>query len=85
MSQSTEAALVLINRSSATLTITVPVQGFLPNGVELCAMFTVGNQLDETVQVVNGSIQITLNPLSGTVLINEPGADLRPLAAPTNL
>lgn len=79
-----EAALVLINRSSTTQTITVPVQGFLPNGVELCAMFTVGNQLDEVVQVVNGSIQITLNPLSGTVLISEPGADLTTLAAPTN-
>jgi glycosidase len=80
-----EAAIVLINRSAATQTVTVPVSGFLPNGVELCALFTVGNQLDEKVRVVQGGVQITLAPLSGTVLLSEPGADLTPPAAPQNL
>ncbi len=80
-----EAAIVLINRSASAQTVTVPVSGFLPNGVELCALFTVGNQRDETVRVVNGGVQITLAPLSGTVLITEPGADLTPPAAPRNL
>ncbi|WP_322513253.1 alpha-amylase family glycosyl hydrolase [Chloroflexus sp.] len=80
-----EAAIVLINRSASAQTVTVPVSGFLPNGVELCALFTVGNQRDVTVRVVNGNVQITLAPLSGTVLITEPGADLTPPAAPRNL
>jgi glycosidase/fibronectin type 3 domain-containing protein len=78
------AAIVAINRSSQERTLSIPVAGYLPNGTNLLKIYAVGNQLNGTVTVSNGVVQVTLAPLSGLLLASRQ-IDRTPPAAPQGL
>jgi glycosidase len=78
------ATLTLVNRSSEERTVTVPVAGYIPDGVRMRARYGVGNAYEYEVRVENGGVQVTLAPLSGLFLRNF-GGDLTPPAVPQNL
>jgi glycosidase len=80
----TQAAIVAINRSSQALTVDIPVSGYLPEGLTLQVAYGVGNDAGWSVSVVNGKISVTLNPLSGLLLLTGQ-VDLAPGAAPAGL
>jgi glycosidase len=79
-----QAAIVAINRSSTVQTIEIPVAGYLPNGVRLEGLYSVGNPTGLRVTVSGGVVRLTLNPLSARVLLSG-NTDLTPPDAPRNL
>ncbi len=78
------ASLVLVNRGSAPQSVSVPVAGYLPNGVLLQRTLSVGGGATTTYTVTNGAVAVTLPPLSGVVL-RARGFDLTAPAAPAAL
>ena len=62
------AAVVAFNRSGSTRTLTIPVDGYLPDGTSLGRRFGVGVGTSGSVTVVDGAISLTLPPMSGLVL-----------------
>ncbi len=78
------AAVIAINRSASSRTLTIPVGGYLPDGTSLKKKFGVGTPASGSVAVVGGAIEVTLPPLSGLVLASGQ-VDLAPPAAPTGL
>ncbi|MBL8058692.1 MAG: hypothetical protein JNK29_18455, partial [Anaerolineales bacterium] len=81
-----DAALVAVNRSTVSRTVSIPVAGFLPNGVRLTSFYCVGITTNFTVRVRNGVVSVTLPPLSGMLLLTGfDHADLTPPAAPAGL
>ncbi|HEX5690625.1 MAG TPA: alpha-amylase family glycosyl hydrolase, partial [Roseiflexaceae bacterium] len=77
------AAIVAINRSDASRTLEIQVDGYLPNGFSLTKAYGVGNASGGTVGVSDGKVSVTLAPLSGLLLTGS--GDLTPPAAPSNL
>jgi glycosidase len=77
------AAVIAINRSETTRTVSIPVAGFIPNGVGLETELAV-NTAAANVVVSNGAVQVELAPLSGLVLANY-NTDLNGPSAPANL
>jgi glycosidase/fibronectin type 3 domain-containing protein len=78
------AAIVAINRNNTPQTLTIPVDGYLPNGTSLARVYGVGNSAGGSVGVVNGEVRVTLAPLSG-LLLATGNVDLTPPAAPANV
>jgi hypothetical protein len=78
------AALVAINRDDAARTLTIPVDGWLPDGLTLTRRYGVGTASSGSVAVTGGAISLTLPALSG-VLLDTGAADLTGPTAPTNL
>ncbi len=73
-----DAAIVAINRSDDTRTLSIDASGRLPAAVMMTdALGTAG-----TVTAVNGMLQVTLPALSAAILLPEPGQDLIAPAAP---
>ncbi|MCU0494544.1 MAG: alpha-amylase family glycosyl hydrolase, partial [Chloroflexaceae bacterium] len=80
-----EAAVVLINRSNATRTISVPMAGFAPNDTRFQAAYCVANEkIDLWHQVKDGMLTLTLEPMSAALLTSYQ-ADLTAPAAPGGL
>lgn len=79
-----QAALVVINRGDTQQTFTIPVDGYLPNGVVLRRVYAVGMANQRQVTVTNGSVSGNIGPLSALVLVSGP-VDLKPTAVPTDL
>jgi glycosidase/fibronectin type 3 domain-containing protein len=80
----TQAALVLVNRSSQTRTISVPLAGYIHDGVAFKALFGVGNPTGGVFTSGGGEIQVALEPESG-LLLASGNVDLTPPAAPSGL
>jgi glycosidase len=78
------AAIVAINRSGQSRTLSIPVAGYLPEGTSLLAAYGVGNPAGGNVTVAGGKVSVTLAPLSGLLLVSGQ-IDRTPPAAPTNL
>jgi len=78
------AALLVINRGATPQTVAVPVNGYLPDGVQLAAIYGVGNPVGSIVTVAGGAISVALNPRSG-VLLMSGNVDLAPPRAPLAL
>jgi glycosidase len=75
-----QAALVLLNRSDSAQTVSVPVDGYLPEGTALTPAFGGGGP----TSVSGGAVAVTVPALSGRVL--ETGhIDLEPPPAPSGL
>ncbi len=81
---SSQAAVVIINRGSTAQAGSIPVAGYLPDGVTLKPAYTVGSGGASTVTVVNGLLDGTIGPLSAVILLSA-GTDLLAPPAPTGL
>ncbi len=79
-----QAALVVINRSDQAQTVTIALDGYLPDGLSLKRTYGVNNSGAGSITVSGGSLNITLNPLSAWLLVSAK-VDLQPTAAPTGL
>jgi glycosidase len=78
-----QAAIVAMNRSSSPRTLTIPVAGYLPDGIALARRYGVGVAAIGSVTVTAGAVVVTLPALSGMLLASGT-VDLTPPAAPTN-
>ncbi len=78
------AAIVAINRSAAERTLTIPVGGYLPDGVSLARRLGVGVAASGSVAVAGGTIVLTLPALSA-VILGSGTVDLAAPPAPTGL
>ena len=79
-----QAAIVAMNRSSSARTLSIPVAGYLPDGVTLPRRYGVGVAASGSVTVTAGAVVLTLPALSGMLLASGT-VDLTPPAAPANL
>jgi glycosidase len=79
-----QVAILVLNRSGASHAITIPVGGYVPDGVALARRFGVGVAASGSVSVAGGSVTVSLPSMSGLVLASG-SIDLTPPAAPTNL
>jgi glycosidase len=78
------AAIVAVNRSSTSHSVTIPVAGFVPDGTSFQVAIGVGVATDGTATVADGELTITLPALGGAIL-STAAIDLAPPAAPTGL
>ncbi|HMN62637.1 MAG TPA: fibronectin type III domain-containing protein, partial [Anaerolinea sp.] len=74
----------LSTRGAQAQTVSVPVAGYLPEGVKLAGVYGVNNAGKVNVSVTGGSLTVTLNPMSAWLLVAAK-TDLKPTAAPTGL
>ncbi len=79
------AAIVALNRSSSSQTLTIPVGGYLPDGTSLERRFGVGVAATGSVSVAGGSVAVSLPAMSGIVLATGKSVDLKPPKAPIGL
>jgi uncharacterized repeat protein (TIGR01451 family) len=80
--QGDDAAVVVVNRSTAARAVTVDVSGYLPDGTAL----TDELNGDQAYTVTGGQLVLTSLPsFSGAVLTVDAGQDLTPPEAPANL
>ncbi len=79
-----QAAIVAMNRSSSARTLSIPVAGYLPDGVTLARRYGVGVAASGSVTVTAGAVVLTLPALSGMLLASGT-VDLTAPAAPPNL
>ena len=78
------AAVVALNRSTSSRTLSIPVAGYLPDGTSLARRFGVGVAASGSTTVSGGAIEVTLPAMSGLVLATG-AVDLTGPAAPTGL
>ncbi len=79
-----QAALVVINKSTASQTVNIPMAGFLQDGLTLKSLYGVGNAGSLSATVAGGAVTVSLNPGSAWLLATAK-TDLQPPAAPTGL
>jgi len=80
-----QAALVAINRSAETQTLTIPLAGYLPEGARLNSIYWAGPKRPAFSTLVrDGQIQVSL-PSMSALLLATPIMDLEPPPAPLNL
>ena len=79
-----QAALIIINRSGETLTGSIPVGGYLPDGISLRKAYAVGTGSGMSLTVADGVVSGSIGPLSAAVFITR-FVDLKAAPAPTNL
>ncbi|HEX9017535.1 MAG TPA: alpha-amylase family glycosyl hydrolase [Anaerolineaceae bacterium] len=78
------AALVALNLSNTPRTLTIPVAGYLPEGLTLTGLYAVNGSSAVSAATAGGMVQLTLNAMSGLVL-STGSVDLTPPAAPQHL
>jgi glycosidase len=79
-----QAAIVAINRSNISQSVDIDVTGYLPDDTSFQTVYTVANPTGWNASVTNGTISITLNPLSA-VLLMTGSIDLTAPDAPSGL
>jgi glycosidase len=79
-----QAALVALNRSNQARTVSIPLDGYVPDGAVFSGLYGVGNAGGGSYSVANGALEVTLSPLSGLLLATGT-VDLTPPEAPTGL
>jgi glycosidase len=77
------AALVVVNRSNAAHTLSVPVAGYLPEGTPLSPAYTVGGSSAKT-KVADGVVRVKA-PARGAVILEAADVDRTPPKAPRGL
>jgi glycosidase/fibronectin type 3 domain-containing protein len=78
------AAVVVVNRSSSAQTLTIPVDGYLPDGVSLTRRLATGMGASSAATVAGETLVVTV-PAMGGVVLGVEGIDLTPPAVPTGL
>ena len=76
------AAVVVLNRSAEAREVSVPLAGWLRDGVAFTTRFPAGGP---SAVSADGSLVLTVPALSGSVLVADGGQDLAGPAAPTGL
>lgn len=79
-----QAAIAAVNRSDQPRIVSIPVGGYLPDGIELTAVYGVENTAGDTTILTSGTLQLSLAPRSG-LLLTTGEVDLEPPNAPDNL
>ncbi|MFT3894824.1 MAG: alpha-amylase family glycosyl hydrolase [Anaerolineales bacterium] len=79
-----QAAIVIVNRNSSSQSVTIPVSGYLPNGVVLKKLYVVGSATPNQATVTDGKITVNVGALSAVVLVSG-FTDLKAAAVPANL
>lgn len=79
-----DAAIVVINRSASARSVSIPVAGFVPDGVAFDSLYGVANTGSVSAVASAGVIMVDLAPKSAW-LLDTGAVDLLPLAAPANL
>jgi glycosidase/fibronectin type 3 domain-containing protein len=79
-----QGAVVIVNRGNQAQAFSIPVAGYLPDGVILQRAYVVGSGGQHQVTVTNGAISGSIDPLSGLILVTGR-VDLKPTSNPTNL
>jgi glycosidase len=79
-----QGAVVIVNRGNQAQVFSIPVAGYLPDGVILKRAYVVGNSGQLQVTVTNGAITGNIDPLSGLILVTDK-VDLKPTSNPTGL
>ncbi|HEX5637822.1 MAG TPA: alpha-amylase, partial [Gammaproteobacteria bacterium] len=79
-----QVAIVIVNRSNTAQAGSIPVAGYLQDGITLNKAYVIGDGGANSVSVTNGEIKISIGALSAVILLSE-NVDLQPTAAPTNL
>jgi hypothetical protein len=77
-----QAAVVALNKSGSSQTLTIPTGRLVPDGTSFTAVFGVGNATGTVVTNPAGTLQVTLAPLSALVLATGQ-IDLTAPAPPT--
>ncbi|MCU0493520.1 MAG: alpha-amylase family glycosyl hydrolase [Chloroflexaceae bacterium] len=80
-----QAAIVAANPNEEARVVSIPLNGYLPNGISLTESFRCDAPGTASYTVQNGSIQLTIPALCGVILLTQPNADLTPGAAPAGL
>lgn len=78
------AVIVVLNLGEGQQTITVPVQGYLPNQTLLRPVYTVGGSTNGLTVVSEGALQVSLDGMSALVLATGK-INLAPPPAPTGV
>ena len=76
-----QAALVVVNRGGAEATVSVPVAGYLRDGVAFTRRYQVGTGASASATSAAGSVSVTV-PANGAVLLASGLVDLKGPAAP---
>jgi glycosidase len=79
-----QAAVVIVNRGDTGRSGSIPVSGFLPDGVTLHSAYVVGSGGPASVTVSGGELTGTVGPKSALLLVTGL-IDLTPPPAPSNL
>ena len=79
-----QAAIVIVNRSAEAWAGSVPVAGYLPDGLTLDQVYAAGSGGASSVTVTDGAFDASVGALSAVLLLNSD-ADLEPTPAPTGL
>jgi fibronectin type 3 domain-containing protein len=79
-----QAAVVAINRSDQTQSISIPVGGYLANDLPLTQVYAVGTGAPDPVTVGSGRIDASLGALSAVIWLSGT-VDLEPTPAPAGL
>jgi len=76
-----QAAIIVINRGTEAVTVSIPVSGYVPDGVTFESLYGVGNSGSVNAQVTDGALSVSLDPNSAWLLATGT-VDLQPPAAP---
>ena len=79
-----QAAIVIVNRGAQPQTGSIPVAGYLPDGITFTQAYAVGDGGPAVLTVANGELSGSIGALSAVVLVSGP-VDLLPPGAPANL
>ena len=79
-----QGAVILINRNGTPFSGSIPVAGYLPDGLVLIQAYAVGTGSPSSVTVSGGQITGTVGAQSAVILVSGQ-ADLTPPAVPANL
>lgn len=79
-----QAAILALNRSSQPQTLKIPIDGYLPNGIQFTGRYGVGIDAGNVYATSGGTLTIALNPESG-LLVSTDNIDLVGPTAPTGL
>ncbi len=79
----TAAAVVALNRSGSSATLTIPAGGYLPDGLALTTRMAVGSGGSAGATTAAGALVVTVPANGALVLATSGSVDLTPPAAPT--
>ncbi|HEY3334406.1 MAG TPA: alpha-amylase family glycosyl hydrolase, partial [Candidatus Limnocylindrales bacterium] len=79
-----QAAVTVLNRSTAAHTVTIPVAGYVPDGVAFNARLALGSGGTTNATVSGGDLVVTV-PARGALVLSTGTVDLAGPAAPANL
>jgi glycosidase/fibronectin type 3 domain-containing protein len=79
-----QAAILVLNRSSQPQTLMIPTAGYVPDGIQFTGKYGVGSDAGNTYSTSNGVLQVTVNAESGLLLATD-NVNLAPPNAPSGL